>query len=62
MVEELVEYLKCYCKSQLLRARFQDNRIQTQLTVVSEPICRHRALLMASGIPFNGTKRYQSKY
>ena len=38
MVEELVEYLKCYCKNQLLRARFQDNRIQTQLTVVSEPI------------------------
>jgi hypothetical protein len=37
MIEELVGYLKSDCKNQLLRAKFQENRIQTQLTVVSNP-------------------------
>jgi hypothetical protein len=40
MIEELVGYLKNSCKNQLLRAKFQDNRVQTQLTVVSNPVHR----------------------
>lgn len=62
MMEELVDYLKYYCKNQLLRAKFQHNRIQTQLTVVSNPVYRHRLLLMTSGVPPNGTKRHKSQY
>jgi hypothetical protein len=38
MMEEFVGYLKSYCKNQLLRAKFQDKRIQTQLTAVSNPV------------------------
>jgi len=60
MIEELVEYLENYCKNQLLRAKFQDNRIQMQLTVVSNSVYRYKALLMISGVPLNGTKRHES--
>jgi hypothetical protein len=38
MIEELVGYVKSSCENQLLRTRFQENRIQTQLTVVSNPV------------------------
>lgn len=38
ITEELVDYLESLCKNQLLRAKFQENRIQTQLTVVSYPV------------------------
>jgi ABC-type uncharacterized transport system ATPase subunit len=38
MIEELVGYLKNYCENQLLRAKLQQNRIQTQLIVVSNHI------------------------
>ncbi|KAH8787562.1 hypothetical protein F5882DRAFT_111032 [Hyaloscypha sp. PMI_1271] len=35
MVEELADTLKQYSKNQLLRAKYQDKRVQTQLAVVS---------------------------
>ncbi len=35
IIEGLAGYLKKACKNQLLRAKFQENWIQTQLTVVS---------------------------
>jgi len=35
MMEELVDSLENYCNNQLLRAGFQEKRIQTQLSVVS---------------------------
>jgi hypothetical protein len=38
MMEDFVGYLKSYSKNQLLRAKFQENRIQTQLIVVSNPV------------------------
>jgi hypothetical protein len=38
MVEELSDTLKQYSKNQLLRAKYQDKRVQTQLTVVSNDI------------------------
>ena len=38
IMEELVDYLENLCKNQLLRARFQEIRIQTQLIVVSYPV------------------------
>jgi hypothetical protein len=38
MVDDFVGYLKSYCENQLLRAKFQENRIQTQLLVVSKPV------------------------
>ncbi|KAH8779045.1 hypothetical protein BGZ57DRAFT_927246 [Hyaloscypha finlandica] len=38
MVEELADTLKQYSKSQLLRAKYQDKRVRTQLTVVSNDI------------------------
>ena len=62
MMEEVVDYLEDYCYNQLLRARFQENRIQTQLTVVIylDNICK--ALLISLGFPFNGSKRYEGQY
>jgi hypothetical protein len=65
MMEEFVGYLKNYCKNQLLRAKFQDNRIQTQLTVVSNPVQSTDKvfyLLTALGIPPNGTKGRKGQY
>jgi hypothetical protein len=38
MVEELADTLKQYSKNQLLRAKYEENRLQTQLTVVSNNI------------------------
>jgi hypothetical protein len=38
MVEELADTLKQYSKNQLLRAKYEENRLQTQLTVVSNDI------------------------
>ena len=38
MVEELADTLKQYSKNQLLRAKYEENLLQTQLTVLSNDI------------------------